>query len=287
MASLPPVEQIATHIETVARLAADALSRTVIDRDSPDAAAHAAVAALLGWQLTQARCVLGGLKSEAPQGISPNVRSMLETLVTALYLIDPKANESEREDRLERYYRGTRREQVRLRSGLDAFPNLRNVFLIDPALADREKAEYDELEVKLPADKKLGRRHWSGKQEGLKAIADAVGLASDYAVDYRVTSGSIHANRPWDTARFEDSGLLIIPSPDGHRDMAIPLAFNALRYLAWLLREAVRADAVTLYRSELEVLSKYEQYMESLEILFAKGIVGPPPTPASPSSDST
>jgi hypothetical protein len=204
---------------------------------------------------------------------------MLETLVTALFLTDPKATPGEREERLGRFFRGVRRDQVKLRDALDQYPTLKRVFLVDHALAEREKKELQAGEASLPPQKRLGK-HWSGTKEGLKGMAEAVGLGSDYAVRYRVNSGSMHANRPWDMVRFDPAGRRVIPSLAAHRDLAVPLGCDALRYLAWLLAVAQDCGAVALHQSEQATLEQYRRYLEPLAALLEKGILCPvPPAP--------
>jgi hypothetical protein len=121
---------------------------------------------------------------------------MLESLITILYLTGPSVTERERRRRLDRYYRGVRREQVKLRSALDFYPAMKARLIKDSILIDRERTEYDRKEASLPKAEKLGRGHWSGLPHGLQSLAEAVGLDSDYALQYKHHSGTTHANRP-------------------------------------------------------------------------------------------
>ena len=126
----------------------------------------------------------------------------------------------------------------------------------------------------LPAARRLDGRHWSGRSEGLKGMADAVGLGPDYAVQYRLHSGSVHANRPWDQILFDPAGPLVVPALDEHKPMGLSLALDALRYVAWLLSIAHTSGAVPLYASEQNEVNSYSKYLEPLDALFQKGIVG-------------
>lgn len=274
---LPPIEILRGHVEQVIRLATGVIERAAIDRAAPLAALQAALIGLLGWAITQASCMAGGLQSPLPQGIAPNVRSMLETLITALYLTDSKATDAERERRLERYFRGVRRDQVKLRKALDPFPVLKETFLVDAELERRERLEYEAIEAGLPAKDRMGGRHWAGLPHGLLSVADEVGMGSDYAVQYRVNSGSTHAGRPWDIAQFEEAKSTVLPSLTKNRDLAVPLGFDAFRYLAWLLQIVGESGAVALKGEERAELDQYRRFMQPLVDLLAKGIVGAGP----------
>ena len=70
------------------------------------------------------------------------------------------------------------------------------------------------------------------------------------------------------------AGVIVVPALESNTDLAIPLAFDALRYVAWMLGIARDADAVVLYRSEQQVLSEYQKYMQSVDALLKKGVVG-------------
>ena len=271
---LPTVEAVAQQLTRVVELAHAAVNRTFVDRFSTDAGLNSALLGLLGWAVVEGHCVLAGLLSATPQGIAPNVRSMLETLITARYLTDEQQDGQILQGRLDRFYRGVRAAQVKLRSALDEYPLLKKTFLVDESLARREREELRKTEAALPPDQRLGNSHWSGLPHGLKSVAEAVELGADYAVQYRLNSGSVHALRPWDTARFDSNGLLVVPALESNTDLAIPLAFDALRYVAWMLYIARDADAVVLYRSEQQVLSEYQKYMQSVDALLKKGVVG-------------
>lgn len=268
------VAQIREHFKCVLELADEAFSRAAVDRHSDSADLDSALLGLLGWAICQGYCVAESLNSKTPQGVAPNVRSMLEALITALYLIDPAADEAERYDRLDRFYRGVRRAQVKLRSALDDHPLLKKVFEVDSELAKRERDEYEKNEKTLTPDRRLKRGHWSGKSDALKGMADAVGIGSDYAVQYRLHSGSLHGNRPWDQVLFDAAGPLIVPSLSDSADMARPLAFDALRYLSWILSIAATSGSVQLYASEQAQLHSYDKYMQPMDALFDQRIVG-------------
>ena len=182
-----------------------------------------------------------------------------------------------RETRIDRFLRGVRAAQVKLRNALAPYPILKDTFLTDRELAERESEELKRTEAALPLEKRIGTGHWSGMSQGLKSVAETVGLGADYAVQYRVNSGSIHASRPWDTVRFDPGSLLVVPSLEVNRDLGTPLAFDALRYLAWLLLEADGTDAVSLRQSEQKILGHYRQFAAPLDELLKKGIVGPGP----------
>lgn len=113
------IAQIRTHLELVLGLAEKAFSRAAVDRASESAAQHSALLALLSWAMCQGYCVVEGLKGRTPHGVAPNIRAMLEALITAMYLVDPATDSAERHDRLDRFYRGVRRAQVKLRGALD------------------------------------------------------------------------------------------------------------------------------------------------------------------------
>lgn len=272
---LEPLLQV---LDSAIKLATDTFSRAAVDRTSDGAALRFAVLSLLGWGITQGGCVTASLRTKTPQGIAPNVRSLLESLITARYLTDPNTTEKEGDDRLYRYFRGVRRAQVKLRDALNGFPILKKVYLTDPELADKEKTEYTQLEKSLPPDRRLKNKHWSGAAEGLKAMADTVGMGSDYAVQYRVHSGSAHGNRPWDQAIFDADKMIVVPALDKLRDTGVLLGFDAFRYLTWLLAVGSESGAVALYDSEQEELASYRKYLEPMDALHQKGIVGPGPS---------
>ena len=274
---LPPLEVVAQQLQRVVGLAHASVGRTVVDRSSSDAGLKSALLGLLGWAVVEGHCVLAGLGSATPQGVAPNVRSMLETLITARYLTDEQQNDQVLEGRLERFFRGVRAAQVKLRNALDEYPILKKTFLVDESLAKREREELQKTEAALPPDQRLGNRHWSGLPQGLKSVAEAVKLGADYAVQYRVNSGSVHASRPWDTVRFDSNGLLVVPDLESNSDLAIPHAFDALRYLAWVLAIAQEAGTIALHRSEQQILSEYQKYMQSVDALLKEGIVGAGP----------
>lgn len=271
------LEPLLRVLDSALKLANDAFSRAAVDRTSEEAGLQLAVLGLLGWGISQGQCVAASFRTTTPQGIAPNVRSLLEALVTAKYLADPTASVDEREDRLDRYFRGVRRAQVKLRDALNDFPILKRVYLTDPSLADREKREYQKLEKSLPAHRRLDNKQWSGAAEGLKGMAESVGMGSDYAVQYRLHSGSTHANRPWDLTLFDPNRMIIVPALDKMQDTGVSLGFDAFRYLVWLIDVAARCGAVTLYATEQEELGSYRKYMEPMEALHDKGIVGPEP----------
>jgi hypothetical protein len=270
--SLPSIDVIREQLERVLVVAEAATRRAAVDRDDPRAALQAVTLGLLGMAVAEAHCIAAALRAPMPQGTAPNVRAMLEVLVTVEYLNDDRATEEEAEDRLDRYYRGVRREQVRLRSSLDAFPVLKATFVTDQELAERERLELQAKEAGLPDDRRL-KRHWS-RAGSLQGMAEAVGLGSDYAVQYRVNSGSAHGNRPWDMARVDERGLLICPDLDRNRDLGVPHGFDAQRYLAWTLSIAHANGTVALYESEQVVIGELAKYRQSLETLVAQGVVG-------------
>jgi len=269
------IVEIRTLLEAVVTLADQAFSRAAPKRTDADVALRTAVLGLFGWGICEGYCVVEALKSKTPQGVAPIVRSLLEALITALYLADTAVSSAERSARLDRYFRGVRREQVRLRSALDDYPTLKAVFLPDTGLADREREEYRQREEASSPEHRLGRAHWSGVPDGLKGMAEDVGLGSDYAVQYRIHSGSTHGNRPWDQARFDPDGLLIIPSLATNASMGIPLGFDTARYLAWLLIIGFDCGAIPLEAAEVEQLNQYRKYAQSMEALHEQGIVGP------------
>ncbi|MBI4502739.1 MAG: hypothetical protein HY700_16455 [Gemmatimonadetes bacterium] len=278
-ANLTPILNV---LDSATALAMVAFSGAAIDRSSSTAPLQLAVLSLLGWGVRQGQCIHAGLAIGAASGVSPNVRSLLESLLTAQYLADSRIDVAERENRLDRYFRGVRREQVKLRSALDHYPALKKVYITELELAERERVEYQEGEKALPADKRLDGGHWSGQPEGLKSLAEAVGMGSDYAIQYRLHSGSAHGNRPWDQALFEPDKLVVIPALDKNEDSGVPLGFDALRYLTWLTAIAFEVDAVRLSGSEQEELSKLRKYLEPIEVLHSKGIIGTDPlTPLS------
>lgn len=200
---------------------------------------------------------------------------MLETLITAKYLTDQTVGAEKMEHCLDRYFRSVRRDQVKLRNAICQYPALNKTYAVDMELAEREQGEYKQNEESLPPDRRLGRKHWSGRPEDLKSVAETVGLGADYAVQYRLYSGSTHGNRPWDQALFDPDRLLVVPSLEESKAMGSPLAFDALCYLTWVLKIAQECGAVRLYRSEQGELRAYEQYMEPMEDdLHEKGIAG-------------
>jgi hypothetical protein len=202
---------------------------------------------------------------------------MLESLITILYLADPSVTQRERRRRLDRYYRGVRREQVKLRSALDLYPAMKARLIKDSILIDREKTEYDRIEASLPKAEKLGGGHWSGLPHGLQSLAEAVDLGSDYALQYRLHSGATHANRPWDQVPFRADRSSVIPTLAANRAAGVPLSFDALRYLAWCLAAAHDCGALALTSSEQRALGQRRHYLQPIEVLFAKGIVGSGP----------
>lgn len=176
------------------------------------------------------------------------------------------------ERRLERYLRGVRAEQVKLRAALKGHGALLQFFEVDEDLADREAEELRAVEAVLPQQDRLGR-HWSGLPEGLKSVAEAVGFAADYTVQYRAHSGSAHANRVWDMLEVDLSNPIVFPkSPIA--GTGVPLAFDALRYIGLLLRAAHTCGAVQLYRSEQATLDGVKQYLQPMDVLFANGTLG-------------
>jgi uncharacterized protein DUF5677 len=264
--------EISGHLERIVALADQAFSRARPDRTSDAAPLQPAVLGLLGWAICEAYCVIAGLVTKTPQGVAPNVRSMLEALITAKYLAAP-AETAEADDRLDRYYRGVRRAQIVLRDAVSEYAPLKAVYAVDQKLAEGERNEYKQNEGSLPPERRL-RKHWSGKPEGLKTMADIVGLGADYAVQYRLHSGSTHGNRPWDQALFDPQNTLIVPSLEENRGMGLPLAFDALRYLAWILAIAHECGAVAFSQSEQDGLQLYRKYCEPMDVLHEKGIVG-------------
>ena len=93
---VPPVAVMQRQLRTVARLTHRVLRRSFVDRSSRDAGLHAVVLGLLTWALAEALCVSEASRSKAPQGVSPNVRSMLESLITILHVADPSVTRRER-----------------------------------------------------------------------------------------------------------------------------------------------------------------------------------------------
>ncbi len=274
---VPPIIVMQRELRAVVRLARSAIRRCVVYRASRNSGLHAAVLALLTWALAEALCVVEASQSEAPQGISPNVRSMLESLATILYLADPSVTQPERRRRLDRYFRGVRREQVKLRSALDVYPAMKARLITHTTLIDREKTEYDRIEASLPKAEKLGRGHWSGLPHSLQSMAEAVDLGSDYALQYRLQSGAAHANRPWDQVPFRADRSSVIPTLAVNKAAGVPLLFDALRYLAWCLATAHDCGALALTPREQEILGQRRQYLQPIEVLFVKGIVGSGP----------
>lgn len=275
--TVPPIAVVQRQLRAVARLTQSALRRCVIDRALRNAGLHAVVLGLLTWALAEALCIAEACRSEAPQGISPNVRSMLESLITILYLADPSVTQRERRRRLDRYYRGVRREQVKLRSALDLYPAMKARLIKDSILIDREKTEFARKEALLPKAEQLGSRHWSGLPHGLQSLAEAVGLGSDYALQYRLHSGATHANRPWDQVPFRADRSSVIPTLAQNRAAGAPHSFDALRCLAWCLAAAHDCGALTLTPSEQGALGQHRRFLQPIEVLFAKGIVGSGP----------
>ncbi len=265
------------ELRAMAQLTQSALRRCVINRTARDAGLHAMVLGLLAWTLVEALCVAEACGSKAPQGTSPNVRSMLESLVTILYLADPSVTQRERRRRLERYYRGVRREAVKLRGALDGYPAMKAYLITNRILIDRERAEYEGIEASLPKADKLGRAHWSGLPQGLLSLAEAVGLDSDYALQYRLHSGAAHANRPWDQLPFCADRSSVIPALEANNAVGIFLSLDAFRYLAWCLATAHDCGALALTLREQEILGQHRKYLQPIEVLFAKGIVGSGP----------
>lgn len=195
---------------------------------------------------------------------------MLECLIVARFLTDDGADATELESRLERYFRGVRKEQVKSRNALNEYPQLKKIFQVDDALATRERDELKLFEAALPADQRL-KGHWSGL--GLEAIAKAVGLGADYAVQYRLHSGVSHGNRPWDFVKLTSEGLGT-PDLTSSKDLGFYIGFDALRYLTWMLTIALNANTVQLYQTEQKDLRQYADFAQSLEDLSNKGIIG-------------
>jgi hypothetical protein len=274
---VPPIAVMQRELRAVAQLAQPALRRCVIDRASRNAGLHAVVLGLLTLALAEALCIAEACRSEAPQGTSPNVRSMLESLITILYLTDPSVTERERRRRLDRYYKGVRREQVKLRSALDLYPAMKARFIKDSILIDREKTEFARIEASLPKAERLGRGHWSGLPHGLQSLAEAVGLGSDYALQYRHHSGTTHANRPWDQVPFRADRSSVNPTLVANRVVGAWCSFDAWRYLAWCLAAAHDCGALSLTSREQRALGQRRYYLQPIEVLFAKGIVGSGP----------
>jgi hypothetical protein len=199
---------------------------------------------------------------------------MLESLITILYLVQPSVTPLERRRRLDRYYRGVRREQVKLRSALDPYPAMKAGLIKNLVLINREKTEFAQKEALLPKAEQLGSRHWSGLSHGLQSLAEAVGLDSDYALQYRLYSGSTHANRPWDQVPFHGDRSSVIPTLAANKAAGVPLSFHALRYLAWGLAAAHDCGALTLTPHEKKRLDRRRHFLQPIEVLFAKGIIG-------------
>ena len=170
---------------------------------------------------------------------------------------------------------------MKLRSALDAYPAMKAALIRDPTLMDRDRTEFLQKEAALPVAEQLGRRHWSGLSDGLQDLAQAVGLGSDYALLYKLYSGAAHANRPWDQAPFRADTSLVIPTLSHTRATGISLSFNTWRYLAWCLAAACDSGALALYPSEQRALDQYRHFLEPVEILFAKGIIGAGASPTS------
>lgn len=254
-------------------LAEEKLSKGVADRDDPQGPLQAMVLAALAATVRQAQCVGAIIEKQSARGALPNVRAMFELLVTARYLADPTVSEAESERRLERYFRGVRREQVKLRDALQSYPELQAGFAIDTSHAAQEKAEYTTSEQSLPKPERLGSAHWSGLPDGLKGMADVGGLGSDYAFLYKISSGMAHANRPWDEVSFDPGVALILPKVGGDT-FAGPIAFDAIRYLAWLLNMAHELGVVALYQSEQAQIEPLKKYLKPLNVLFKEGLVG-------------
>jgi hypothetical protein len=258
-------------LRSVAALASEAALKGVADRDDPQGALQAMVLATLTGSVRQARCVSAIIADQNARGALPNVRAMFELLVTARYLADPTAADAER--RLERYYRGVRREQVKLRDAMQSYPELEKAFVIDLTHAAQEKTEYAALEKALAQTERLGSGHWSGLPDGLRGMSDVVGLGSDYAFLYKISSGMAHANRPWDDVSFDPNVALILPK-SGPDEFAGPIALDAIRYLAWTLVMAHELGVVALYQSQQAELAPLKKYLKPLDILFKEGLVG-------------
>jgi hypothetical protein len=257
----------------LASLADEAAANGAADRDDPQGALHALVLAALTGSVRQARCVHAIIDAQSARGALPNVRAMFELLVTARYLADPTVPPQAADARLERYYRGVRREQVRLRDALQPYPELQKAFVVDLTHAVKEKAEYIALEQSLSKDERLGSGHWSGLPDGLRGMADVVGLGSDYAFLYKISSGMAHATRPWDDVTF-DPGVALVLSNSGPDEFAGPIAFDAMRYLGWTLVMAHELGVVALYRSQQAELAPLRKYLKPLNVLFKEGLVG-------------
>jgi hypothetical protein len=254
-------------------LADNKLNHGVADRDDPQGVLQAVILAALAATIRQAHCVGAIIEKQGARGALPNVRAMFEQLVTGRYLADPMVSDVESERRLERYFRGVRREQVKLRDALQSYPELQSGFAIDIGHASQEKAEYTTAEQSLPKADRLGSAHWSGLPDGLRGMAEVVGLGSDYAFLYKISSGMAHANRPWDEISFDPSVPLILPKVGGD-GFAGAIAFDAIRYLAWLLRMAHELGVIPLYQSEQAQIEPLKKYMKPLNILFKEGLVG-------------
>jgi hypothetical protein len=270
-----PIKAVREMLLEAIKLAEPVFERTDIDRTSTTAALDTALLAMLGWCISQAYCMHSALATRTPHAVGPNVRAMLEALISAMYLTDPKADPAETKNRLDRYYRGARRAQVKLRSALDAYPGLKMKLIINQALADAERDELKHVEDALPHEHRLGKKHWSGRADGLKSMAEAVGLDSDYALQYRIHSGSAHGNRPWDQVLVDRKGLLVKPVLDDTNNAGFSYGSDAFRYLAWSLDVAYSSGTVCLDDSEIAKLESFRTFLEPIDVLIEKGVIGP------------
>ena len=266
-------KSIPDTLSALVKLAEEKLGHGVADREDPQGSLQAMILAALAATVRQAQCVAAIVEKHSARGALPNVRAMFELLVTARYLADPTVPEAESERRIERYLRGVRREQVKLRDALRSYPELQSGFAIDVTHAAQEKAEYATAEQSLPKNEQLGSKHWSGLPEELKGMADVAGLGSDYAFLYKISSGMAHANRPWDEVTFDPDVALILPKVGGDT-FAGPIAFDAIRFLAWLLTMAHELGVVALYQSEQVQIQPLKKYLKPLNVLFKEGLVG-------------
>ena len=211
-----------------------------------------------------------GLRGEAPNAITPNVRTILEILITVSYLVDPSAKQDERDKRLDRFMRAARETQVKLREAFQDYPILRSALIEDEEVAALEAAELADYEANLPKEDRLGR-HWSSLKAGLRSMAELVGLGADYALQYRLHSGMSHARRPWDHLVVDLSQPLILPNLQRRRTAAVSIGFDALRYVAWILSVAQQQGAVAMYNSEQEQFARFRQFLRPIDTLMSNG----------------
>jgi hypothetical protein len=247
--------------------------RAVADRCDPEGPLHVATLALLSEAIGQAKCIAAAIDAGCARSAWPNLRALFEIMVTFQYLAAPSITRDVRDSRLERYFRGVRQAQVRWRAALSEHPAMAAVLIRDPALVESERSELEAYEAELPKAQRLGK-HWSGEAGGLRGMAESVGLGSDYAMLYRMTSGLAHGSRPWDTVIFDSSLPIVVPRSGPDNGLARPLAFDAVRLLGWLLATAHQLGIAILYRTEQSALQDIVKYYKPLDVLYRDGLVG-------------